>query len=68
MAGHGRKARVDRTLLADANAIDRGANIVVDATPPHATDDRERMAMRTEQHFVRLQQLGSNDERGCGTV
>jgi hypothetical protein len=40
----------------------------VDATPPHATDDRERMAMRTEQHFVRLQQLGSNDERGCGTV
>src|SRR6478736_6356521 len=62
VAGHCHEADVDVALLATADPIDCRAHVVVDAAARNAAEDAERMIMGVEQHLVRLQEIGSDDE------
>src|SRR3990167_2466624 len=63
MADHGRKARVDVSLLAPSHSVYGGAHVVVDASPRHTSEYGEGVAVRVEQHLVRLQEIGAQVER-----
>ena len=62
VAGHRGKACIDLALLADANLVNSRSHIVVDAAARHAAKHPERMMMRVEQHLVRLQRIGPDNE------
>ena len=63
MARHRRKPGVDLPRLARADTIDRGLHIIEDPAPRHPAQHTERLGQRVEQHLVRLQRKGSDDER-----
>src|SRR3954464_2428217 len=67
VAGHGRETCVDLARLANANPVDSGAHVIVDAAPRYATENPERLAMGVEQHLVRLQEIGADNERAAIT-
>jgi hypothetical protein len=56
------EADVDVALLAASDLVDRGPHIVVDAAPGNAAKDTEGMIVGVEQHLVRLQEIGPDDE------
>jgi hypothetical protein len=62
VASYGGKARVNLVLLAYVNPVNRRAHVVIDATPRHAAEHPERLVVRVEQHFMRLQQIGPDEK------
>ena len=62
MARHGQEAGVDLALLADANAINSGAHIVVNSSTRHAAQDPEGVMMGIEQHLVALKRVSPDGE------
>ena len=62
VAGHRHEADIDVALLAATDLVDGGLHVVVDAAPRNAAEDTEGMIVGVEQHLVRLQEIGPNDE------
>src|ERR1700722_6794965 len=62
MAGHRLKTQIDAPLLAAAYLVHGGTHVVVDPASRHATQNPEGMMVRVEQHLMRLQRIGTDDE------
>ena len=62
VAGHGQKPRIHITLFADANPVDRGLHVIIDATPGDALEDAECMPVGIKQHLMRLQQISPHQK------
>ena len=62
VAGHGREAGVDLTVLAAADLVDRRAHIVVNAAPGNAAQNPEGVVVGIKQHLMRLQRIGPHGE------
>ena len=62
MADHGREPRVDLTLLAAPNLVDRGSHVVEDAPPRHAAEHPEGVVMGVKQHLMGLLRIGPENE------
>jgi hypothetical protein len=52
VADHGCKPCVDLAVLAAPDPVDRGAHIVVNASPGNAAQDAEVVVVGVEQHLV----------------
>ena len=63
---HSLEPRVDVTLLATPDAINRSLHIVIDAAPRDSAEHTEGMPMRIEQHLMRLQWICVHQE--CSAV
>ncbi|MNL26522.1 hypothetical protein D3C87_1480510 [compost metagenome] len=59
---HRKETDIDLSLLAAAHAIDRCLHVIVDATTRHAAERTEAVPMGVKQHFMRLQQVGPDQE------
>ena len=59
---HCQKAHVDLSFLTATDTVNCGAHIVVDAAPRNAAKDAEPVPVGIEQHLMRLQQIGSDQE------
>ncbi|MNV45880.1 hypothetical protein D3C71_1376900 [compost metagenome] len=62
MTGHRQETDIDVALLAAADLVDRRAHVVVDAAAGDAAEDPECMVMGIEQHLMRLEEIGPNNE------
>ena len=62
VTGHRLEPRVDVALFSTANPINSSLHVVIDATPRNAAKDAEGMPVRIEQHLMRLQRVGTNNE------
>ncbi len=62
MAGHRQETDIDVALLATADLVDRGPHVVVDTAAGNAAKHAECMIMGIEQHLMRLEEIGSNNE------
>ncbi|KWT72158.1 hypothetical protein APV28_1636 [Comamonas testosteroni] len=62
VADHGAETGVDVALLAPAHLVHGGAHVVVDTAPGNATQHREGMVVRIEQHLVGLQRISPHGE------
>jgi hypothetical protein len=60
--GHSGKACVDLALFANADPIHGRTHVVVNTAPRHAAEHTKRMRMRVEQHLVRRQRIGPDEE------
>lgn len=63
MARHRCEPGVDLSGLARTGTIDRGLHVVKDPALRHAAQNPEGLGQRIEQHLMRLQRLGPNNER-----
>ena len=62
VAGHRQETGIDVALLATPDLVDCRAHVVVDAAAGDTAEDPECMIMGIEQHLMRLQEIGPNDE------
>lgn len=62
VAGQRHEADFDIAFLAATDLVDSCAHIVVDAALWHTAQNAEGMVVGVEQHLVRLQKVGPNDE------
>ena len=62
VADHRCEPRVDLAVLAATDLVDRGAHVVVDASPRHAAQHAEGVVMGVEQHLVGLLRVGPENE------
>jgi hypothetical protein len=62
VADHSREARVDVARFTDANLVDSGLHVVVDAAAGHASQRGQAMVVGIEEHFMGLEQIGSQDK------
>lgn len=62
VAGHRQEAGVDIALLPAADPVDGGLHVVIDAAAGNAAKDAEGVIVGVEQHLVRLQEVGPDDE------
>jgi len=63
VAGHGSEPRIDLSDFALADPVYSRLHIVEYSTLRHAAQHPEGLRQCVEQHLVRLQQIGSRDER-----
>src|SRR5258708_37195313 len=62
MADHGSEPCVDLAVLAAPDLVDRGAHVVVDASPGNAAQHPESVGMGIEKHLVGLLRVGPEEE------
>src|SRR3546814_19486743 len=63
MARHRGEPGVDLPDFTCADPVDRSLHVVEDPALRHTAQYAERLGQRIEQHLVRLQRIGPDDER-----
>src|SRR3546814_20105491 len=63
MARHRGEPGVDLPDFTCADPVDRSLHVVEDTALRHTAQYAERLGQRIEQHLVRLQRIGPDDER-----